>query len=255
MFFILSKVLLFLIHPFNWILIAGGYAFFTKNKKRKKISTITAVALFLFFSNAYLIQQITLHWQMPEKEMKPGEQYEIGILLTGFASFDLNTGKAYFKGASDRFIQTAKLYHQKHIKKIIVSGGNSSIITSRQKFKEGDFVGEQLKLLGIPAQDIIIENKSRNTHENGVFTKRIIDSLKIPPPYLLITSATHLPRSQHVFNKIGLTTTAYACHFTVIDNPVDFPGVLMPSLEAFDLWNTFMKENVGLIIYKLTGKA
>ena len=255
MFFILSKVLLFLIQPFNWILIIGTYALLTKNKKRKKISTIIAVSFFLFFSNAYLIQRITLHWQAPEKEMKPGEQYEAGIVLTGFASFNVNTGKAYFKGASDRFIQTAKLYHQKHIKKIIVSGGNSSIIKSRQNHKEGDFVGEQLNLLGIPAQDIIIDNQSRNTHENGLFTKRIIDSLKIPPPYLLITSATHIPRSQHVFNKIGLTTTAYACHFTAIDNPIDFPGVLIPSLEAFELWNTFMKENVGLLIYKLTGKA
>jgi uncharacterized SAM-binding protein YcdF (DUF218 family) len=255
MFFILSKVLLFLIQPFNWVLIIGTYALLTKNKKRKKISTIIAVSFFLIFSNAYLIQQITLHWQAPEKEMKPGEQYEVGILLTGFASFNVKTGKAYFKGASDRFIQTAKLYHQKHIKKIIVSGGNSSIIKSRQKYKEGDFVGKQLKLLGIPAHDIIIDNQSRNTHENGLFTKRIIDSLKIPPPYLLITSATHLPRSQHVFNKIGLTTTAYACHFTVINNPVDFPGVLLPNPEAFELWNTFMKENVGLLIYKLTGKA
>jgi uncharacterized SAM-binding protein YcdF (DUF218 family) len=255
MFFILSKVLLFLIQPFNWVLIIASFAFLTRDEQKKKRRGWLAIIIFLIFSNTYLIQQITLRWQAPEKEMKTGEQYEVGILLTGFASFNVNTGKAYFKGASDRFIQTAKLYHQKQIKKIIVSGGNSSIKKSRQKHKEGDFVGEQLKMLGIPAQDIIVENQSRNTHENGLFTKRIIDSLKIPPPYLLITSATHIPRSQHVFNKIGLNTTAYPCHFTAIDNPVDFPGVLMPSLEAFDLWNTFMKENVGLLMYKITGKA
>jgi uncharacterized SAM-binding protein YcdF (DUF218 family) len=255
MFFILSKVLLFLIQPFNWVIIIALFALLTKDQKKKKRRGIAAVLIFLIFSNAYLIQQIMLKWQAPEKEMKAGEQYEVGILLTGFASYNMNTGKAYFKGASDRFIQTAKLYHQKHIKKIIVSGGNSSIKKSRQKYKEGDFVAEQLKLLGIPAKDILLDNQSRNTHENGLFSKRIIDSLKIPPPYLLITSATHIPRSMHVFNKIGLATTPYACHFTVIDNPVDFPGVLMPSLEAFDLWNTFMKENVGLLMYKLTGKA
>jgi uncharacterized SAM-binding protein YcdF (DUF218 family) len=255
MFFILSKVLLFLIQPFNWVLIIGLIALLTKNQKKKKWFGWSALIIFLIFSNAFLIQQIILRWQAPEKEMKKGEQYEAGVLLTGFAAYNLNTGKAYFKGASDRFIQTAKLYHQKHIKKIIVSGGNSSIKKSRQKYKEGDFVAEQLRQLGIPEKDILLDNQSRNTHENGLFSKRIIDSLKIPPPYLLITSATHIPRAQHVFNKIGLSTTAYACHFTVIDNPVDFPGVLMPSLEAFELWNTFMKENVGLLMYKLTGKA
>ena len=255
MFFILSKVLLFLIQPFNWVLIIGLIALLTKNQKKKKWFGWSVLIIFLIFSNAFLIQQIILRWQAPEKEMKKGEQYEAGVLLTGFAAYNLNTGKAYFKGASDRFIQTAKLYHQKHIKKIIVSGGNSSIKKSRQKYKEGDFVAEQLRQLGIPDKDILLDNQSRNTHENGLFSKRIIDSLKIPPPYLLITSATHIPRAQHVFNKIGLSTTAYACHFTVIDNPVDFPGVLMPSLEAFELWNTFMKENVGLLMYKLTGKA
>jgi uncharacterized SAM-binding protein YcdF (DUF218 family) len=255
MFFILSKVLLFLIQPFNWILIVGGIALLTKDPSKRKKRGMAAVVLFLLFSNTYIIQQITMRWQAPEKTMQPGEQYEVGILLTGFASFNVKTGKAYFKGASDRFIQTARLYHQKHIKKIIVSGGNSSIKKSRQQFKEGDFVAEQLKQLGIPEQDIILDNQSRNTHENGLFTKRIIDSLRLPPPYLLITSATHIPRSQHVFNKIGLPTTAYPCHFTAIDNPPDFPGVIMPSFEAFELWNTFMKENVGLLMYKLTGKA
>jgi uncharacterized SAM-binding protein YcdF (DUF218 family) len=255
MFFILSKVLLFLIQPFNWILMVGAFALIAKNQKKKKISGIFALIIFLIFSNAFIIQQITLRWQAAEKQMKQGEQYEAGILLTGFAAFNINTGKAYFKGASDRFIQTARLYHQKHIKKIIVSGGSSSIKKSRQKWKEGDFVSSQLKQLGIPEQDIILDNQSRNTHENGVFSKKIIDSLQLPPPYLLITSATHIPRAQHVFNKVGLETIAYPCHFTVIDNPVDFPGVLMPSIEAFELWNTFMKENVGLLIYKLTGKA
>jgi uncharacterized SAM-binding protein YcdF (DUF218 family) len=229
--------------------------FFTKNQKRKKISGIIALAVFLIFSNYYLIQQITLRWQAPEKIMQADEQYEVGILLTGFAAYNVNTGKAYFKEASDRFIQTAKLYHQKHIKKIIVSGGSSSLKKSRQKWKEGDFVAAQLKQMGIPEEDILLDNQSRNTYENGLFSKKIIDSLKIPPPYLLITSATHLPRSQHVFKKVGLEATSYACYFTVIDNPVDFPGVLIPSLEAFELWNTFMKENVGLLIYKLTGKA
>lgn len=255
MFFILSKVLLFLIQPFNWILIIGTYALLTKNKKRKKTGTIIAIALFLTFSNAYLIQQITLHWQAPEKEMKPGEQYEVGILLTGFCAFNLNTGKAYFQDAGDRFIQTVRLYQQKHIKKIIVSGGNSSIIKSRQKWKEGDFVADQLAQMGIPKQNILLDNQSRNTHENGLFSKRIIDSLKIKPPYLLITSATHIPRAQHVFYKIGMPTTAYPCYYKVIPNPPSFPGILLPSLEAFELWNTFMKENVGLLMYKLTGKA
>lgn len=255
MFFVLSKVLLFFVHPFNWLLIVALLAMVLRNRNWKRRLWIVTGVLFLFFSNTWLIEQITLKWQAPEKTMQPNEVYEAGILLSGFCAFNQETGKGYFKGASDRFIQTVRLYHTGHLKRIIVSGGNSSIRKNRQTWKEGDFIVEQLIEAGIPNSVIFKDNRSRNTHENGLFSKAIIDSLKIPPPYLLITSATHIKRSQEVFERLGLTTTAYPCHFTAIGNKPGFPEVLIPSYKAFELWDTFLKENVGLLMYRLTGKA
>ncbi|HMO31949.1 MAG TPA: YdcF family protein [Lacibacter sp.] len=255
MFFLLSKILLFFIQPFNWLLLSALTALLTRHPVRRKRLWIFTAVLFLVFSNPALIEAITLRWQAKERILQPGEQYEAGILLTGFCAFEEKTGKGYFKGANDRFIQTVRLYHQGHIKKIIVSGGNSSIRKSRQTWKEADFIVEQLLQMGIPAADVYKDNRSRNTHENGLFSKAIIDSLQLPPPYLLITSATHIKRSQYVFRKIGLTATDYPTHFTVIGNPLRFPGSFLPAYKAFDLWDTFMKENVGLLMYRLTGKA
>jgi uncharacterized SAM-binding protein YcdF (DUF218 family) len=255
MFFILSKVLHFFILPFNWLLLLTLWALFTRNEKRKRRLWLVTGLLFLFFSNPWIINKITLSWQAKEVVMKPAERYEAGILLTGFCAFDLKTGKGYFKGANDRFIQTVRLYKQGHIKKILVSGGNSSIIKSRQTLKEADFIVEQLLQMGIPASDIYKDNRSRNTHENGLYSKQILDSLKLPPPYLLITSATHIRRSLHVFDKVGVATKPYPCNFTALDDPFTFPASILPGPGAFDMWNTFMKENVGLLMYKLTGKA
>ncbi len=255
MFFLLSKLLHFFIQPFNWLLLLTVWALVTRNQQRKRRLWIITGLLFLFFSNPWIIHKITLNWQAAEVTLQPGETYEAGILLTGFCAFNQKTGKGYFKGANDRFIQTVRLYKQGHIKKIIVSGGNSSILKSRQTWKEADFIVEQLLQVGIPATDIYKDNRSRNTHENGLFSKQMIDSLKLPPPYLLITSATHIKRSLHVFNKVGLTAKPYPCNYTAIDDPFTFPTSLLPGPGAFDQWNTFMKENVGLLMYKLTGKA
>jgi uncharacterized SAM-binding protein YcdF (DUF218 family) len=255
MFFILSKVLSFFIQPFNWLLILAAWTFFTKNPKRKKRLIVVTLVSFLFFSNPWIIHKVLLAWQAPEKEMVKDEQYQAGILLSGFGGFKLSTGKGYFKGASDRFIQTVRLYKTGHIKKIIVTGGNSSIWKNRQEYKEGDFIVEQLLQMGIPPADIYIDNQSRNTHENGVNTKKIIDSLGMKGPFLLITSATHIRRAKLVFDKTGLQTTPYPCNFAVLDNPFLFWQAITPTYRSFEGWDTFMKESVGLLMYRITGKA
>lgn len=255
MFFALSKILHFFIQPFNWILITAAFAYFIKNPSRKKKLWIITAALFLIFSNPLLINSIMYHWQAKEKSLSKGEKYKAGILLTGFCSYNEKTGKGYFREASDRFIQTVRLYHQGHIEKIIVTGGSSKVLKNDQSLKEADFVCEQLLQMGIPAENIIKENQSRNTHENGTFTKKILDSLNLTPPYLLITSATHIPRAMDVFHKTGIDPIPYPCNFAVVENKIEFPGSFLPSVKSFELWNTFMKENIGILMYKLTGKA
>jgi uncharacterized SAM-binding protein YcdF (DUF218 family) len=255
MFFFLSKALFFFIQPFNWILITACIAAITrKHERKKKWWTITAI-LFLLFSNPYIINEIMFRWQARERELPAKKVYQAGVLLTGFCAYNEETGKGYFRDASDRFIQTVRLYHQGHISKIIVTGGSSKVLKNKQALKEADFVCEQLTQMGIPAENIIKENQSRNTHENGTFTKKILDSLKITPPVLLITSATHIPRSMEVFKKTGIYAEPYPCNFAAIESKFEFPGSLIPSSKSFEYWNTFMKENIGMLMYKLTNKA
>lgn len=255
MFFILSKTLNFFLQPFNWLLLLILWALLTRNPVRRNRILIASLLVFLVFSNPYLSHKAMLAWEADEVHLKPDDKFEVGILLTGMCSFNLNTGEGYFKGASDRFIQTVRLYKLGHINKILVTGGNSSIWKSRQQYKEADFLHEQLLQMGIPDEAILIDNQSRNTHENGVNSKKIIDSLQLKGPFLLITSATHIRRSLEVFNKAGLTITPYPCHYRAIDNPFLFWSAITPSLEALDSWNTLLKESIGLLMYKLTGKA
>jgi uncharacterized SAM-binding protein YcdF (DUF218 family) len=255
MFFILSKVLLFLVQPFNWLLLLALAALLARNTTLKRRLWIACGVLFLIFSNPWLIEQLTQKWQAPERKLQPGEVFEAGILLSGFTAFNQQSGNGYFQGAGDRFIQAVRLYHTGHLKRIVVSGGNSSIRKDRQAWKEADFVAKQLVEAGVPDSVIVIENNSRNTYENGLYSKAIINRLGIRPPYLLITSATHMRRSQEVFAKLGLPTTAYPCHFTVIGNKASFPEAIVPAYKAFELWDTLLKEIVGLYVYRLTGKA
>lgn len=253
MFFLLSKILNFLFSPFNWLMLLVVVALVSKSPLRKRRFAIISIAWFLFFSNPYIIHQLVLKWQYPKKEMAAGEQYHTGIVLAGFVSFDFSEKKAFYGAAADRFIQTVELYKTGHIKKVMISGGSGSLL--HQEFKEADFVREEFIKMGIPASDIISENQSRNTFENARNSKQVLDSLHIPGPYLLITSALHMRRSQAVFTKAGMQTVPYPANFTEIDNPVGFADAIIPSENPFDKWEKLLREVVGLWVYKWTGKA
>jgi len=125
-----------------------------------------------------------------QQNKKKSESYSTGIVLAGFISFNYKEKQGYYGQASDRFIQALRLYKLGHIKKILITGGSGSLWN--QQYKEADFVKEQLLEFGIPPQDIIAENQSKNTFENAVNTKKILDSLQLPQPYLLITSASSI---------------------------------------------------------------
>lgn len=253
MFFIISKLLYFFISPFNWLLIFALLAFFIKDKKRKKRWIIISTCWFLVFSNPFIIQKLMINWQAERKIPAAGEQYQTGILLAGFVGFEFKSNQGFYGAASDRFIQAVRLYKLGHIKKILITGGSGSIW--RQQYKEADFVKEQLQEMGVAATDVLSENQSRNTYENAVNSKKLLDSLQIKGPYLLITSAMHMKRSQKVFTKAGLETVAYPCNFNAVNNPIRFFDAVIPSYKSFENWDIFLKEVVGLLVYKLTGKA
>jgi uncharacterized SAM-binding protein YcdF (DUF218 family) len=228
-------------------------SFWIKDVKRKRRWVFFCVGWFLIFSNPYIIHKLTLSWQAGPKELKPSEHYTVGIVLSGFAAFDYETRRGYFGAASDRFIQAVRLYQQKKIEKILITGGSGSL--NHQQYKEADFVKEQLEQMGIPAADILSENQSRNTFENASYTEKILDSAQLKGPYLLITSALHMKRALAVFHKQQIPVVGYPCNFTAINNTPDFSEAVLPSYNAFEGWDNYLKEVVGLLIYKLTGKA
>ncbi len=252
MFFILSKLLLFLLIPFTWIMILLVCIYFVKSARLKRRLIILTISIAVIFSNPWLYKKVTLAWQTPSKTFSAQEQYEVGILLTGMIQFD-KYNKGYFGASADRFVQTATLYHTGKIKKILVTGGSGSLL--HEYPAEAVYLQKALVDNAIPEKDIIIEPLSRNTYENAVFSKKIIDSLQLKPPFLLITSAFHMPRSSAVFKKAGIAFVSYPCDYKVVEEKFSFDDTIMPDAKLLKNWSELLKEMIGLLAYKLTGKA
>ncbi len=252
MFYILSKLLYFLIVPFNWVAILFFISVFAKNKQLKKKLLVSIVVIVAIFSNPYIFYKTLQAWQINKAELQPNKQYQAGIILGGLSGFD-RKGNSYFNEASDRFIQTLKLYNQGTIKKIVVSGGGG--LYESKNPVEGDLLREEFLKNKVNVADLIIENKSRSTYENAIFTKKILDSLHLSDTMVLISSASHLRRSKMVFKNAGFKTVAYPCDFEFVDlfyTPLHY---IWPNLNAFNGWAKLIKEIIGTAVYSMTGKA
>ena len=252
MFFILSKILFIFVQPFNWILFLFVFYLITKNKKLKKRLLIASITLTIIFSNGYLHNEFELARQVNDSGLEAGKQYEAGILLGGMSGYDKNN-VGHFSGAADRFIQTIILYRQGIIKKILVTSGSANLVYKQHG--EADFIVEELIKSGIPPKDILKENKSRDTYENATFSKHIIDSLHLKGPFVLISSAFHLPRAMKVFKKVGLFVVPYPCAFVASNKLYYWQDYVLPSLIVLLEWDGTIKELIGTVVYKITGKA
>jgi uncharacterized SAM-binding protein YcdF (DUF218 family) len=158
----IGKIIGALLHPILWIFFLLLTAVVIKNEQIKKRLLALLLFTFLFFTNIWIITNIMAPFHDSPNPMQTNEVYEAGIVLGGITSYDRKSGEGYFNISSDRFIQTALLYKKGHIKKIIVSGGQNGLL-KEDDFSESAFIKKNLIDLGIPNQDIFIEETSINT--------------------------------------------------------------------------------------------
>lgn len=250
MFFFLSKLAYFFIEPLNWLIALLIWRFFTKSQVIKKRLSIVIIASVLFFGDEVIYTRLASAWQAEPVQINKLGSYEAGILLGGLTSFD-KYGNGFLNAATDRLVQISILYKAQKIKKIIISGG--SVYKNRPK--EADFLYKKLLLLGIPVKDLIIENRSRTTFENAMYTKKIVNTFKLQPPFVLVTSAMHIPRAEKVFTKAGLHVITFPSDFRILDKNFDFEDYIIPELLVINDWAGFLKEVIGILGYKLFNKA
>lgn len=247
MYSLFSSVASLLLSPFNWIVLLLFGAVFLKKRSLKKLSGWLALLLFIIFGNAALYDWYVKKWQPQPAKLVSYSKYSCGIIPGGFASPDENAN-GYFNSSADRFIQAVKLYKLGQIKNLLITGGNGK--ADEKTFREAAWVKGEMKIFGIPDSVIFIEDQSNNTADNARNAKRILDSLQLKPPYVLITSAFHMPRASLIFRNAGLQTVPFPCNYTAGRGGFSFSD-LLPTPSGLLAWGSYLKEAVGYLWYKI----
>lgn len=248
MFFILSKILLFLIKPLVWILFVFFRGIFTKDEVKRKRRLIIATIMLFLMSNNFLVNELVLRYEYRTAKTLDSN-YKVAIVLGGFAGKDKATGNTVFYESSDRLLQAVSLYKQHKVQRLLISSGSGSL--TNQSTKEADIVKNYLMTLGIPDSAIISENRSRNTEENAEYSFKILDSLHIKDSILVISSAWHLPRAKVCFD-VRENIDYYPVNFMSSDKrDYAIDNLLMPSPKALYNLELVIKEWVGYVVYWL----
>lgn len=236
-----------------WILFLLLLAVFSKDDNRKKKCLRLSLVLTLLFSNAFLFDECERAWEIPAIHYESLKKYEAGIVLGGMMVYDPQYDRLQFQRGADRLLQAIELYKRGYIKKIVFTGGSGSVL--HPEYKEGLWVERYLLTLGIPQHDFIIESESKNTHENAVFTKAVLEKENIKGELLLITSAFHMRRSIGCFEKEGITVLSYSTDRFAGPRKFELDHLLLPNASAINEFNNLIHEIIGYITYRMVGYA
>ena len=246
-FFIFSKILSFAVDPFFWIIILLLLALFAKKKYRRPRYLVSALILTFVFSSSPIYKITFDYWKI--KQDITYQKFDAGILLGGMISLSSSDENILFNEYNDRLLNTLELFHKGIIKKIIITGASGSLSSD---LKEADIIKSFLIQIGVPREKIIVENQSKNTHENAIYTELTCKELEMDKySFLLITSDYHMRRSLSCFKKTGLNITPFVkesdeFHF-------DLEYLIVPQTSVLFKWKVLFHEIVGYFMYKLMG--
>jgi uncharacterized SAM-binding protein YcdF (DUF218 family) len=253
MFFFLSKTLNYLTMPLVIICILFLLSWAFKNSRWRGRFFKIALLMLLLFSHDFITNEVVMLWELPAtpiSEIK--KEYALGIVLTGVTKGNMTPDdRVYFQRGADRVTHALHLYQLGKIKKILISGGSGSL--QERSRQEADEIADALKLMGVSSEDILIENKSRNTHESAEAVKVMLKDSISSADCLLITSAYHMRRSRACFTKSGWPTDTFTTDFLSHERKFTPDVLLVPRAESLLNWTIISREWVGMLAYEVMG--
>ena len=255
-FFWASKMFGVVVQPANTLLIVlclGAVLLWTRWRRGARwIVTLTALAAFALATLPVVTWPIVAlenRFQVsPPLPAKVDGIISLGGIVNQFVS--KARGQTSVGPGAERLTEFARLARRYPAAKLVFTGGSGSLLN--QGLKEADFLRPFLDKLGLSGRDVIFENQSRNTFENAVFSKRLVE----PAPdegWVLITSAIHIPRAVGVFRQAGWNVIAYPVSFMTEGRyQTDLRFNLGRGMGHTTIW---LHEWVGLVVYWLTGRS
>ncbi|CAK8714137.1 DUF218 domain-containing protein [Candidatus Electrothrix laxa] len=250
--YFLTKLLPLPVYPLGMgiSLILASFVFLWGGKKRiTGQALLLSAAIVLWGASTRITAELVMrslerHYQpVAVQDVPKGEAIVIlGGMTRGMV---LGTGMTDLGDSADRLVHGTRLFKAGKAPLIILSGGNAP------GYQPGaEAMADILKLMGIPAEKMLLETKSRNTQQNAIYTQKILQQQEIRK-ILLVTSASHMRRAETLFSGMGVSVIPAATDYQLVERAPSFIDWL-PQAGALEMTTKGVKEYIGYWVYLIT---
>lgn len=253
---LLSKLLNILAQPLNVVLALLVLSVLLRGRAPARARQLGVAALLLLALVGLRPLPDALLHQLESQSAEPAADADLrgyaGMVVLGGA---LEAGRIsqehvqpLLGESAERVTVAVSLWQRNPALRLVFTGGEGELFGVGPS--EAERARQFFTSLGVPAQALALEARSQNTYENAVFTRQL-PGLDAQQPWLLVTSAWHMPRALATFRKAGWNVTPY---------PVDFRTAQRTPWTTYDLrrgaedWELLLHEWLGIALYRLSGR-
>lgn len=213
-------------------LIIGNFLLFIKRYwKFGRYLVLTGLFLLFIFSFGPIVNLLfdQLEYRYPPIMAEKAAQFDTIVLLTGGADRNpsLPISSQVNRSSIFRLCEAIRLLQLNPRANLLIAGGGPSSL--RSDLAESSVIADLATSLGVPRKKIICETDSQNTYENALYVQKYVGT----KPFVLVTSAMHMPRAMSAFRGLGMKPIPAPTDYRIMrGNPLD----LKPQSDSFNSW-------------------
>lgn len=254
MFFLVSKIFWALAAPSHWLallVLACVFFMWLGRMRAARVFGLLAILLMVVAGMSpfgiWLVRGLENQYPRPSW---PAHVDGMLILGSGFDTALLRArGVPQNNGGAWRLVEGLAAARHYPEARVVFSGGSGAL--GGAPFSEAETARYVLDELGLDPHRLTLEARSRNTYENILFSRAMVQ----PKPgqvWLLVTSAIHMPRAMAIARELNWPMTPWPSDYITAphsgNDPFDVAGNLGLTDYAVHEW-------VGMAAYRLSGKA
>jgi uncharacterized SAM-binding protein YcdF (DUF218 family) len=252
--FLASKLLAVLIEPLFWVLLLLLAGVLLGGRRARPGRTLSALALLALLLSSWTSGPEALLRALESRYERPPEQalqHFAGIVVLGGALSSPELWEAHpqvgLNDQAERMTEAVALMRSHPNLRLLFTGGNAKI--SGEGVSEAQRAKVFFDAMGVDPARVGYESASRNSYENALLTASMpgVDKTQ---PWLLLTSAFHLPRAMGVFTHAGWNVAPWPVDYrtTAHDSWFDFSLHYGP-----EMWQLALHEWLGYAAYRMAG--
>lgn len=251
--FVLSKLMSAITQPMFWLAGWWGLALLLMGRWHRLARGMLWTGLlvlgllgFKTFPDA-LLRPLENRYLMPDAQ---AVDHHAGMIVlggaTGHPGIYQAHGQVPLGDAAERMTVPVGLMHQHPKLELVFSGGEGRLLTTG--VSEAELAKAFYEQQGVDMARVTLESGSRTTRENARQVAALLGD-RCKQPWLLVTSAWHMPRAMAEFEAVGCKVTPYPVDFMTSESTPWTEYSLAYSLVR---WQVALHEWLGLLVYGMT---